>query len=181
MSTVRRLLVCLIVLTFCAPLQSVQSLPGDPQAWTLSQKSSAMLARSIVTDVVILGTARRIAGSEDETGTAPLEAVASGSERMDLSLPSGAWSEVANPPAGLTGSRSGPDGVAHPIAQQNLLVETVWFFPTIPITRRLASQGYVAKYLGQEQRNDQTVEHIAVVQTAPAVWIPISVTFEHLQ
>jgi hypothetical protein len=78
-----RLLVCVGVCSlFSLPLfaqqtSSTTSPPtaSDPQAVALVQKSLAALTNGVqVTDVMLSGTARRIAGSDDETGTATLEA-----------------------------------------------------------------------------------------------------------
>src|ERR1039457_4636547 len=69
-------------------------LVSDPQAVSLLQKSLAAQVGAVqVADVTLAGTARRIAGSDDETGTATLKATGVGDSRMDLSFPSGNRSE----------------------------------------------------------------------------------------
>ena len=111
------------------------------------------------------GTARRIAGSDDETGTATLKAVA-GASRTDLNLSSGPRSEIQNcSGASPVGAWSGPDGVAHAISFHNLLTDPAWFFPAFPITHGLSS-GYASTYVGHETREGQAVEHVTISQTS---------------
>jgi|SRR5437667_1562151 len=110
-------------------LAAQQTTTSNPQALSLLQRSlNALSGGQSLNDVTLSGTARRIAGSDDETGTAVFKALASGAGRTDLSLPSGSRSEIANvtaaPPAGAW---SGPDGVSHAIAYHNLLNEPSWF------------------------------------------------------
>jgi|ERR1700674_29139 len=76
---------------------TAQQSPAPPaQAPVLLQSAFAALAGATsVSDVTLTGTARRIAGSDDETGTATLKAV-SGASRLDFSFPSGPRSELRN-------------------------------------------------------------------------------------
>ena len=155
---------------------------SSPQALALLQKSlAALTGGQSITDVTLSGTARRIAGSDDESGTATLKALTSGASRMDLGLSDGQRSEVANltgtPPAG---SWSGPDGVCHAVSYHNLLTEPAWFFPAFAISRRLSTSGYVVSYIGQETHEGQTVEHVSVSQTSSAVDPPGVPTVHHL-
>jgi len=140
------------------------------QALLLLQRSAAALSGGqTLTDVTLSGTARRIAGSDDGTGTAVLQAIATGAGRIELSLSSGQRSEVCNLTATTpAGAWSGPDRVSHAVAYHNLLTEPAWFFPSFPIARRLSSSGYVATYVGHETHNAQVVEHVSVSKTPPA-------------
>jgi hypothetical protein len=151
-------------------LAAQQTATSSPQALLLLQRSAAALSGGqTLTDVTLSGTARRIAGSDDETGTGIFKALASGAGRMDLSLSSGQRSEVCNL-SGTTagGSWSGPDGISHAVVFHNLLTEPAWFFPAFAIARRLSSAGFVATYVGHEMRNGQVVEHVSVSKTPPA-------------
>jgi len=155
---------------------------SSPQALTLLQNSLAALTRGqSLTDITLTGTAQLIAGSDDETGTGSLRALASGAARSDLTLSSGPRSEVANlitaPPAGMW---SGPDGVGHAISYHNLLMEPAWFFPAFAISRRLTNSNFVASYIGPETHNGQAVIHISVSQTHPSPDPPGGPTFAHL-
>ncbi len=67
----------------------------DPVAVALLAKSlGVMTGGRPISDVTLQGTARRIAGSDDESGAAILRALATGEARIDLSLPSGSRSEI---------------------------------------------------------------------------------------
>jgi hypothetical protein len=135
-------------------------------AAVLKQSLAALAGNTTITDVTLAGTARRIAGSDDETGTVTGKALAAGATRMDLNLSSGLRNEIMNISTSPVGSWSGSDGVAHPIADHNLLlVDPAWFFPLFPISRGLAA-GYAATYIGQETHNGKSVQHIAIAEAS---------------
>jgi hypothetical protein len=155
--------------------------PTTQASQVLQQSLAALTGGQTITDVTLTGNVRRIAGSDDESGSARFKALASGASRTDFSLPSGPASELSNltiaPP---TGAWSGPDGVAHAIVFHNLLSEPAWFFPAFAIARRLSNSGYIATYVGQETLEGQAVQHISVSQTAPLPNPPSGATYEHL-
>jgi hypothetical protein len=159
-----------------------QATSSSPQAVALLQKSlAALTGGQTIMDVALSGSARRIVGSDDEAGAATLKALASGAGRIDLSLPSGSRSEIANVTAASpAGAWSGPDGISHPMANHNLLSEPAWFFPAFAISRRLSSSSYVATYVGQETRDGQSVQHVSVSQTSSVPNRPLGPTFQHL-
>jgi len=163
-------------------LAAQQTTTSDPQALSLLQRSLNVLSGGqSLTDVTLSGTARRIAGSDDDTGTAVFKALASGAGRTDLSLSSGQRSEVCDLSATTpAGTWSGPDRISHPIAFHNLLSEPAWFFPAFTIARRFSGSGYVATYVGHEMHNDQAVEHISVSQTSSNPHAPGAATLQHL-
>lgn len=155
---------------------------SSPHALALLQQSLAVLtAGQSITDVTLSGTARWIAGSDNEAGAATLKAIAAGAARTDLSLPSGPRSEVVN----LTGTEpagtwSGPDGLSHAIVFHNLLTEPAWFFPAFAIGRRLVGTDYVISYVGHESHEGQGVEHISVSQTSSLQLPADGPSFQHL-
>jgi hypothetical protein len=151
------------VLSFLIPCAAQTT---SPQAVQYLQRALAALSGSTpVSDVTLTGTAQRIAGSDDETGTATLKAIV-GASRMDLNLSSGPRSEVQNSSgASPAGAWSGPDGVSHAISFHNLLTDPAWFFPAFPITHGLSSS-CVATYVGHETRDGQAVEHLTIAQTS---------------
>jgi hypothetical protein len=154
---------------------------SSPQATTLlTQSLSALTGSATLNDVTLSGTARRIVGSDDESGTAAFKALASGAARADLTLSGGSRSEIVN----LTGTEpvgswSGPDGVSHPFVYHNLLTEPAWFFPAFAISRRLSSSGFLASYVGHESRNGRFVEHVSVALSPPSADSPGEV-IQHL-
>jgi hypothetical protein len=172
----------LVILSISQPAVVQQTPSSSTQASQLLQQSLAALqGNTSLSDVTLSGTARRIAGSDDESGAAVLKALASGAGRSDLSLSSGQRSEVQNYSATTpAGSWSGPDGVAHPIAFHNLLTEPSWFFPAFAISRRLSGSNFIATYIGHETHNGQAVEHVSVYQSLPFPNPPGVPTFQHL-
>lgn len=173
---------------------------SDPQAVALLQRSLVAIANGVpVADVTLIGTARRIAGSDDENGTATLTALASGGSKVSLDFPSGNRTEIRNPagipladsmPAGMAansisaaqpvGAWSGPDGVRHGISRHNLLIDDAWFVPVLTIGRLLAPGNYQVSYLGQETHNGQNVVHLAAVQPSSDDRPTIAALEQHL-
>src|ERR1700738_3001018 len=100
--------VALLVISCLACSNSIegqQTSPPGVQGSLLVQKAYAQMAGPIsLNDVVITGGARRIAGSDDESGTASLKALATGETRIEFNFPSGQRSETRN------NSEAGPRG-----------------------------------------------------------------------
>ncbi|HXM97602.1 MAG TPA: hypothetical protein VN982_03935 [Candidatus Dormibacteraeota bacterium] len=152
-----------------ASLLAQQTNTTSAQASIMLQQSLHALAPSVsVADVSLSGSARRIAGSDDETGTVALKAISGGAARMDANFSSGQRSEVQNLLSGSpVGSWSGPDGIFHPMAYHNLMTDPCWFFPTLAISRTISTSSYASAYIGRETRNGQSVEHVQVWQATP--------------
>ena len=170
-----RLFVCsFLAVSLVLPAASQQPTPQALQL--LQQALKALGITSPVTDITLSGTAHYVAGSDDETGTATLKALGTGASRVDLNLSSGPRSEIINISSTKpTGSWSGPDGVAHKVADHNaLLADPTWFFPVFPISRGLAA-GITTTYVGLETHNGQSVQHLSVIQQAagPAQSVPL--------
>jgi hypothetical protein len=173
-----------LIFSFSALLSSAAqyATSTSPQALQLLQQALTALSGSITTnDVTLSGTAHYIAGSDDETGTSTLKAIATGAGRIDLNLPSGPRSEVRTVTAGSpAGTWSGPDRASHSIASHNLLTEPAWFFPSFLVAHGVAPSGYAATYIGHETLNGQTVEHVTISH-ASVVQITLgATTLDHL-
>jgi len=138
--------------------------PRDAQSIALLQRSlSALVGTSTIKDVTLTGNARRIAGSDDESGTTTLKATAIGQGRVDLSLSDGQRSEVADiSQAAPTGSWCGPDGIWHAMAGHNLLSDPTWFYPTFLIARALSVSNYAITAADARTKDGISVEHFAV-------------------
>jgi hypothetical protein len=176
-----RFVLILVLIAFAKSATAQQTFIPSPQATTLLQQALAALSggRSVI-DVTLSGTARRIAGSDDESGTVVLRALATGASRMELTLPGGNRSEVLSmSSAEPAGAWSGPNGVPHSIAYHNLLTTPAWFFPVFTVARGL-SAGHVATYIGHETLNGQAVEHFTVSQAPTTPDPPGAPSFEHL-
>ena len=165
MRIVRFVFVIIVSVPFLAASFAQQTPSSSAQALTiLKQALTALNPGTPTTDVTLSGSVHYIAGSDDENGTATLQALG-GASRVALNLPSGPRTYVAiatgNPPSGTW---SGPDGVVHTIPFHNLLTDPVWFFPLLPITRGLSNSGYVITYVAQETLDGQAVQHVTVSQ-----------------
>ena len=149
-----------------SPTQQVT--PAAPQGLALLQKSLTALDSAIsLKDVTLSGSARRIAGSDDESGTATFKALTGTGSRLDLTLSSGTRSEIRNSFGGnLSGSWSGPDGVAHQMAYHNLLTDA-GLFPALTFAAFASSSTAVITYVGAETRNGQAVQHLSASQPPP--------------
>ena len=129
----------------------------------LAKSATALTGSTALQDVTLRGSAERIAGSDDETGTVVLQATADGHSRMDLNLSSGNRSEIRSLDTnGPVGAWSGPDGAQHAISNHNLMTDASWFFCAFTLARMASSQAVTATYIGQETLNEQTVLHVSV-------------------
>jgi hypothetical protein len=156
-----------------------QTLAGPPQTPTpqtptasvqpstlLQQSLAALVGNTTLSDVTLTGTARRIAGSDDETGSATFQAMSGGYSRLQLNFASGIRSETRTIiDAVRAGSWSGPDGVSHRIPFHNLLA-TDGTSPALIVTNVLASS-YVVSLTGVEQKNEQSAYHLVAVLQFP--------------
>lgn len=144
-----------------------QSPTSQIQGVAYLQKALAALAPSTtITDLTLSGSARRVAGSDDESGTVVIKALAGTGSRIDLTLPSGPRSEIRSASAGPVGSWSGPDGVTHAMAYHNLLTDPGWV-PSLTIASLLSAQNAVITYFGTETRDGQSVIHVSASQQSP--------------
>lgn len=133
----------------------------------LQNAYKAVFGNVSLQDVTLTGSAHRIAGSDDESGSVVLKAVPSGSMKLSLSFSSGNLTEVReNSGFGLVGAATGTDGVSKPIPYQNLIADP-GLFPAFTISRLVNSPNFVSTYLGQETRNGTSVIHLSVYQQTP--------------
>ncbi len=161
-------------------LAAHQTNTSKPQAQQLLQQSlNALSGGQTLSDVTLSGTARRIAGSDDETGTATYKAI-SGANRLDLSLSGGARSETANstatPPAG---SWSGPNGASHPMAFHNL-TNQAGISPAFTLAALTPAQNFVMVLVGQETKNGHSVYHLSASQQFPQMAAKTATLEQHL-
>jgi len=173
-----------LLLTFpnleASPQASAPTSTSPTQAATLlSQSVAALTGKAALSDVTLTGTARRIAGSDDETGTATYKAVA-GANRLDLSLSGGARTEIANSTATpLAGSWSGPDGVSHPMAFHNL-TNQAGISPAFTLAALTSAQNFVVVFVGQETKSGHSVYHLSVSQQLPQMSAKTATLTQHL-
>lgn len=145
-----------------------QTPTSSTQGQAVLQKALAALVPSTsITDVTLSGTARRIAGPDDETGTVIIRALVGTGSRIDLTFPSGSRSEIRNTAsAPIVGSWSGPDGVAHAIVYHNLLTDPSWI-PALTIAAFTSAPNALITYVGTETKNGQQVIHVSASLQPP--------------
>jgi hypothetical protein len=175
-------LLCLFFPPF--PISAQQTFATSAQGPLLLQQAFGVLVGNVpLHDTTLTGTARRIAGSDDESGTAVLKALATGEARMDFSFPSGQRSEVrTNSNSVPAGTWTGPDGKSHAQSQHNLMTDSAWFFPALTVGRLVSSQNSSVSLVGLETRDGVQVAHLTVFQqfSAPDVPADISMLMQHL-
>jgi hypothetical protein len=181
----KRLVLPLVSLFFVSiAAGSPQTAAPDVQALQFCQRALAALTGTIpISDATLTGRARRIAGSNDESGAVVLKATAAGNARMDISLPSGSRTEIqlsSTATSGSAGSWSRADGVLHTVANHNLFTDSSWFFPSLLLARLVSSQDVVLSLAGQETRNGQSVIHVAASRGFPGASPRAAALLQHL-
>jgi hypothetical protein len=155
------------VLSFTALTASAQNPASDPQAISLAQQSIAALTGGAnISDVTLNANVTSVLGSDYETGTANLYAKGMSESRIDLTLAtSGTRSDVRNLASGAPGGAWQKNGGASTAyAGHNCATDAVWFFPELSSLTQSANPTFVFKYIGTEQYNGVTSQHIQVYQ-----------------
>ena len=172
--------VCSFSLLFGPALAQQPASPSISAQALLQQSLAAQLGNTQVSDVTLTGTVRRIAGSDDESGTVTLKGLSGGTNRVDLSLSSGPRSEIRSiSTSGPSGSWSGPDGVAHAMAYHNVLTDN-GLLPLFTISSILSNANSVLTLIGPETRNGQSVLHLTAVQQFPSLTGDSAALMQHL-
>lgn len=178
-----RLVPVVLLLSACLSfrLASQSTATVNAEGLTLLQRAAAQLVGGTpLNDVSLSGSARRIAGSDDETGTVVLKAAATGAMRLDFNYPSGARNEVRTADAdGPTGEWSGSDGAAHVIAFHNL-VNNGGFVPAVTVGRLLSSTDTLVTFVGQETRDGRSVLHLKTAARSSAKRTNTAKLLQHL-
>jgi hypothetical protein len=174
-------LFCLLLLPLS--IQADQTAGTSAQGLLLLRQAfSAMVGTVSISDVTLTGTARRIAGSDDETGSVVLKAIGTGQSRIDFSFASGQSSEVRSISSdGIPeGNWSGPDGTTHAMSQHNLMTASSWFQPALALGALIGSQSPSVALVGQETRDGISVLHVTASQPFPDAAVNISTLMQHL-
>ncbi len=139
---------------------------SDSKAISLANSSvAAMTDGASVADATLNATVTRIEGSDYETGTGTFYVKGTDESRVDLDLDGGMNSEVRttsqNSPAGQW--KKG-DRAVKPYAQHNCWTDAAWFFPALSSLSLTGSPNSVFSYIGHEQRNGLSLEHVREFQ-----------------
>jgi hypothetical protein len=168
---------CLFFIPFSA--YSQQTSIQNPQAVGLAMRAiSALTGTTQVQDVTLIGIATRTAGSDIESGGVTLRALGTTEARSDLSLTSGALTEMRNSSNGSPqGFWIGIDGTVHSMASQNCLTDAAWFFPALTGLFQTSNPNLSITYVGQEIKNGVSVQHLIFVYSAaqtPGIGEPVA-------
>jgi hypothetical protein len=151
----------LSLIPFSVPAQ--QAPAQNAQAVTLATQALAALSGTTqVSDITLVGSATRTAGSDIETGAITLKALGNQDSRFDLVMTSGTRSEIRNVSRGTAqGSWVTPDGVSHAMATHNTFSDAAWFVPALSILSQLSNPNLIVSYIGQETRSSgESVQHL---------------------
>jgi hypothetical protein len=171
------------VLLFPLTIWGRQTTAPAPQGATvLMQAYSAMVGTGSLSDVTLTGTARRVAGSDDEAGTVALKALATGQSRIDCSFSSGQISEIwtLDSNGNQVGAWVGPDGTSHAMPSHNLMTWSAWFMPALAFGEIVSSQSSNVSYIGPETKDGVSVIHLTI--TRPFLDVPsdVAALMQHL-
>ena len=138
------------------------------QATTVLSQAAAALTGSVAFhDVTLTGTAERIAGGDDDTGSVTYKAIA-GSSRLDLSLSDGITSEIRTSTAnGVVGSWIDSSGLSHTMAGHNVMTDVGWV-PLFTLQGILSSPYSAVSYIGLETRGTASLIHVTSWQLPPS-------------
>jgi len=152
--------ISLLISAVCAVAQNPQS--SDSFAVSLAQKSvTALTGGASVADVTLNANVISIYGSDNENGTATLEAKGTNESRVNLSLSSGTRSDVRNVIGGFpAGAWNTNGGKSTAYAGHNCWADAAWFFPALSSLTQAANPSVIFKYIGQEQHGGASVQHI---------------------
>lgn len=163
----------LLVVPHQALAQSASA--SDPQALKLATQAVAALTGGVpVTDVTLSANVIWVAGSEYDTGTGTLAAKGEVESRIDLNLGEKTRSEIRTSSGGVpegawvAGSASEPSSAKQqPYSTHNCLTDASWFFPTLSSLNQTANPEFVFSYVGQEQHNGVSTQHLRVSRIFP--------------
>ncbi|HEV2416459.1 MAG TPA: hypothetical protein VGX94_01510 [Terriglobia bacterium] len=169
-----RLGVFLVILFAAAPAfgqagQSPSTMPApvrDPQAVVLLSQVLSRLKSTptAITDVSLTASATYTAGSDQETGTATLQALGAEQSRVTLNLDNGQRQEIRN---GFMGAWSGTDGAAHPMAGHNCWADASWFYPLLTLENAAADPTLSVAFAGPTTINGEAVEELVLSRVMP--------------
>jgi hypothetical protein len=159
----------LILLAFPAVVSGQQLPPVDAQAIAYAaQAFAALTGPTTIIDVTLTGNVTWTAGSQIQTGTATLLASGTGESRIDLSLVGGTRTEIRDASTGVpAGKWIVSNEKPGKISFHNCLTDAAWFFPALSSLSQAANPKFIFSYVGPEEHNGVTSQHILSYQLAP--------------
>jgi hypothetical protein len=153
----RFVVVCLLGLLSSVYSLAQQPPSSDPQALSLAAQSiAAITGGTTINDITLSGS---VTWNGGDTGTVMLTALGTGESRMDASLTGGTRTEIRDAQTGvLQGQWFAPDNTSGYFASQNCWTDAVWFYPVLGSLA--GGPNVVLSYIGQEDRNGGSVQHL---------------------
>lgn len=138
----------------------------NPQAVILlGQAISRLNSTSVpVSDVSLTANAAYTAGSDQESGTATLEASGVLLSRLVLNLSNGQREEIRN---GSAGAWVGTDGTAHAMALHNCWVDAAWFYPLLSLEAASSDPTVSVGPGTQTTLNGEAIDELILSRTVP--------------
>jgi hypothetical protein len=130
----------------------------------LSASLAALSGGKSIQDAKLSANVNFVAGSDEESGPATLEASGYLESRVTLNLSGGQRLSIQN---GTQAAWSGPDAQLHPQALHNSLNWAAWFFPALAIGGLLQDPSYSASYIGLETYAGSPAQHLRIVRLLP--------------
>ncbi len=161
----RLVVVLSLCLTSCLSLAQTAS-TSDAQAIKLATQAVAALTGGVsVTDVTLNSTVIWIAGSDNLTGTATLQAKGNTESRVDLTLGSKARTEIRTSTSGVpAGSWANDSAAPKASAQHNCWSDAAWFFPALSSLTQVSNAHFVFSYVGLEKHRGASTQHLRLMQ-----------------
>ena len=125
---------------------------------------AALTHGTVVTDAKLQGNVNYVAGSDEESGPATLEALGHLESLVVLNLSGGQRQQVQN---GSQAASTGPDGQQQLAPLHNSLNPAAWFFPALVVEGLLQDPSYSVTYTGVEDLNGESVRHFQATRTPP--------------
>src|SRR6185437_11771501 len=166
----RYFLSVLLSLVLAGTAWAQTSAVSDAKAIAVATSSLAAMTGGLpVTDITLNANVTFVAGSDNESGTGTFYAKGNDESLLDLSLDQGRRRELRVSTGGIP-SASGKNAASAvgKFAEHNALTDAVWFSPVLSSLSQTANPDYVFSYLGQDQKNGLTVEHLRVFHKMPA-------------
>jgi hypothetical protein len=138
---------------------------SDPQALSLAAQAMAALTNgNAVSDITLTGSVTWVAGSDNETGTATLQAKGIGESRVNLNLSGGPRTEIRNDVASTfpQGASIENGGSKQPWALHRCWINASWFYPALSFLSVTSDPSLIFSYVGQENRGGANVQHLRV-------------------
>ena len=153
-------LLVLFVNASMAQAQISASPTRDPRALALIATSLKALAPAApLSDIRLEATVTYTAGSDEQAGTAALEAIADSASNVTLSLSGGRREEIRN---GQAGQWTGSDSTPHAMATHNCWTDAAWFSPALVLQEIANDPTMAVTYAGAGTHSGVPVQEILV-------------------